>query len=109
MLIESGTLRRTTPVSLTGEASCSLPLKTMKRVSGMISRVGFNRVLLLVFVRGDGAIMGVSTRDGGQLSPRLVATLAAWYGRGKEQVCGHKRGEGTFKEELSDYSTMPGT
>lgn len=40
MLIASGVCRRTTPFNFTELASCSVPLKTMKRVSGTISSQG---------------------------------------------------------------------
>ena len=60
MLIESGVVRRTTPRNVTDAASCSPPLKTMNRVSGIISRVGFDdRYEVDPFGRELGAIAGV--------------------------------------------------
>lgn len=59
MLMGSDVVRRTTPSNLTVCASCSLPLKTMKRDVGIISSVALDLVLLLVYERGVGTMAGI--------------------------------------------------
>jgi hypothetical protein len=74
MLVGSGVVSRTTPSSFTDDASCSLPLKTMNREVGMISRVGlFDLALLLACDREVGAMLGIG------LDPGAGAGQFMWF------------------------------